>query len=108
MATANLVMGMFVGIVTFTVLVTLLALTIGLILLLPMAVVTGALLLVSSRLFGRFERFRYRTLLDLPIARPHRPVTADGLVAPPEVGACCPAPPGRRWATACCSCRSAC
>jgi signal transduction histidine kinase len=77
-ATANLVMGMFVGIVTFTVLFTLLATTLGLILVLPMAVVTGALLLVSSRVFGRFERFRYRTLVDLPIARPHRPVTATG------------------------------
>lgn len=77
-ATANLVVGMFVGIVTFTVLVTLLATTLGLILVLPMAVVTGALLLLSSRVFGRFERFRYRTLLDLPIARPHRARTVTG------------------------------
>ncbi len=77
-ATANLVVGMFVGIVTFTVLVTLLATTFGLILLLPLAVVTGALTLVLSRVFGRFERFRYRCLLDVDIPRPHRPLPAAG------------------------------
>ncbi|MGZ4758502.1 MAG: sensor histidine kinase [Acidimicrobiales bacterium] len=77
-ATANLVVGMFVGIVSFTVLITLLATTLGLILVLPMAIVTGALTLVLSRVFGRFERFRYRCLLDLDIARPHRPLPAAG------------------------------
>ena len=77
-ATANLVMGMFVGVVTFSVLISLLATTVGLILVLPMAIVTGVLLLVCSRVFGRFERFRYRTLLDLPIARPHRSGAVTG------------------------------
>src|SRR6185503_15804409 len=56
----------------------LLATTVGLILVLPLAVVTAALTLVLSRVFGRFERFRYRTLLDLDIARPHRPLPRTG------------------------------
>ena len=75
-ATANLILGLVVGVVTFSVLVTLLATAFGLLLIFPLSVVCAVATLALSRVFGRFERFRYRCLLDLDIARPH-PAIAD-------------------------------
>jgi len=75
-ATANLILGLVVGVVTFSVLVTLLATAFGLLLIFPLSVVCAVATLALSRGFGRFERFRYRCLLDLDIARPH-PAIAD-------------------------------
>ncbi len=87
LATANMVVGMFVGILTFTVLVTLLATTLGLIPVLPLAVVTGALLLVQLEIA--------RPLRAVPLPHPARPAHRppaparhrDGMVAAAEGGA---------------------
>jgi signal transduction histidine kinase len=58
-------------VITFTVVVTLLAITLGLLITFPLAIPIAWLLFVLACGMGRIERSRVRTLLDVDLANPH-------------------------------------
>jgi signal transduction histidine kinase len=68
------VLDLFVGIITFTVVLTLLSTAAGLAILVPLAIPVVWLLFVASAGFGRLERSRTRELLDVDIPDPHAPL----------------------------------
>ena len=62
-----------VGTVTFTVVITLLATSLGLAVVAPLAVPVAWLLFAAAQLLGRVERSRLAALLDLDLADPYPP-----------------------------------
>lgn len=80
-AAAYNVTGMFVGIVTFTVIVTLLALSVGLLPAMLLGIPGAWLTFLVSRGFGRFERGRHNALTDVIITDPVPPLQRDGWFA---------------------------
>ncbi len=70
----HLLLDLPVGVVTFTVVVTLAALSIGLLITFPLAVVTIWLLFVVSRGLAAMERSRFAALLDLELGDPVVPL----------------------------------
>ena len=72
---------LLVGTVTFTVVVTLLSTSAGLLVTLPFAVPFLWLLFVCSAGFGRMERSRAAALLDTEISDPHPPLPPRGWFA---------------------------
>ena len=77
-ATAHLIIDLPVGVITFTAMTTLLAVTFGTLIILPIALVTGVLALVCARVFGYLERWRAEALLDVHIDAPRRPLPDHG------------------------------
>ena len=75
---SHLCTDLLVGTVTFTVMVTLLATSLGLAIVAPLAVPVVWLLLTSAEALGRVERARLAALLDLDLGNPHRPSVATG------------------------------
>src|SRR5947209_10364521 len=68
-----------VGTVTFSVIVTLLATSVGLAVIVPVGAVLVWLLFAVAQTLGRIERSRLAALLDLDLtARPHPPLQAAG------------------------------
>src|SRR5579862_4338365 len=55
-ATAHLVIDLPVGVITFSAMTALLATTFGVLVIFPLALITGALALAFARLFGHLER----------------------------------------------------
>src|SRR5580765_75416 len=78
-ATLHVIGDLYVGVVTFTVIITLLALTAGLAITVVLAIPVAWLLFALARLFGRMERARAATLLDVVVGDPHRPATGSWL-----------------------------
>jgi signal transduction histidine kinase len=78
-ATLHVIGDLYVGIVTFTVIITLLALTAGLAITVVLAIPVAWMLFVLARLFGRMERARAATLLGVAVGDPHRPATGSWL-----------------------------
>jgi signal transduction histidine kinase len=66
-------LGILVGTVTFTLVITLLSVTVGLLVVLPLAVPFAWALFWLSAAFGRLERSRIRALLGVELADPHDP-----------------------------------
>ena len=64
----------FVGTVTFTVMITLLSLTAGLLIVFPIAIPIIWLTFAAGEVLGRLERSRTRALLGVDIPNPHRPL----------------------------------
>jgi signal transduction histidine kinase len=75
-ALTHLALDLFVGIITFTVTVTLLVTTVGLLLAFPLAIPFAWLLFVASRFMGRAERSRIAALLGVEIDDPVPPLEA--------------------------------
>jgi signal transduction histidine kinase len=73
-ALANVALDLPFGVITFTFVVTLLAMTLGLLITFPLAIVTGMLLLYVSDRLGRVERARAAALLDVDYGSPHPPL----------------------------------
>jgi signal transduction histidine kinase len=71
---AYLFLGVLVGAVTFSVILTLLATTASLVIVFPIALPFAWLMFVSARGFGRLERSRAAALLDVDIPDPHAPL----------------------------------
>jgi signal transduction histidine kinase len=71
-ATGHLVLDLPIGVVTFTTVVTLFVTAVATIIVFPIAIVAAAGLLVASRLFAAFERFRAGALLDVRVDPPRR------------------------------------
>jgi signal transduction histidine kinase len=69
-----LILDLYVGAVTFSVTLALLATSVGVAIIVPVAILVAWLLFVTSTGFGRIERSRARALLDLDIANPHAPL----------------------------------
>jgi signal transduction histidine kinase len=74
---AHLCLDLWVGTVTFTVIVTLLATSLGLAVVAPVAVPVVWLLFAAGQWLGRLERSRLAALLDLDLADPYPPPAAD-------------------------------
>jgi signal transduction histidine kinase len=72
----HLVLDLFVGIATFSVVITLLATSVGLLITFPLALPVAWLLFTSSHLFADIERSRYGALLDVRLADPVPPLQA--------------------------------
>jgi signal transduction histidine kinase len=70
--TAHLVLDLWVGIITFTVTVTLLVTTVSLVIVFPVAVVLAWITEWVVRVLGRAERYRLAVFLDVNLADPHR------------------------------------
>jgi signal transduction histidine kinase len=66
-------LGFFVATLTFSFMITLLAISVGLLIVLPLAVPFAWLLFVLGDAFGRVERSRLRALLGVELADPHEP-----------------------------------
>jgi signal transduction histidine kinase len=66
----HVMLDVFVGVATFSVVITLLATTAGLLITFPLAIPVAWLLFASARLIGRIERSRYAVLLGEPLADP--------------------------------------
>jgi signal transduction histidine kinase len=75
---SHLLLDVFVGSVTFSVTVSLLAITLGLLITFPLALPFIWLLFVVSRLMGRIERSRIHALLGVRLADPVPPLQARG------------------------------
>ena len=69
----HLVLGVFIGIATFTLMVVLLALSISLLITFPLALPFVWALFVVARGIGRVERSRYAALLGVEMVDPARP-----------------------------------
>lgn len=78
-ASLHLLLNFVIGTFSFVVVVTLLATTVGLLLVFPIAFVTGWLLWAITTGLGILERGRFRILLDSPITTPPAP-SADGVL----------------------------
>jgi signal transduction histidine kinase len=74
----HLLLDVFVGTVTFTVTVTLLAISLGLLITFPLALPFIWLTFVASRLMGRMERSRIDALLGVRLADPIPPLQGRG------------------------------
>ena len=72
-ALTYLVLGLVIGTIYFAVVVTLVAVTVGTLPVLPVAIVSGWLLFVVSAGFGRLERSRLSAFLGVNIPEPHTP-----------------------------------
>jgi signal transduction histidine kinase len=72
----HVVLDVVVGTATFTVVITLLATTAGLLITFPLALPFAWLLFAVTRLIGRVERTRYAALLGVPLADPIPPLQA--------------------------------
>jgi signal transduction histidine kinase len=77
----HVLLDVLVGTVTFSVLFTLLALSVSLLITFPLAIPPIYLLFWSGHVFGRIERTRLAALLDLPLADPVPPLRATGWFA---------------------------
>jgi signal transduction histidine kinase len=75
---AHLCLDLWVGTATFTVIVTLLAISLGLAVVAPLAVPVVWLLFAAAQWLGRLERSRLAALLDLDLADPYPPPAAGG------------------------------
>jgi signal transduction histidine kinase len=75
---AHLCLGLPVGTATFTVVVTLLATSVGLAVVAPLAVPVVWLLFAAAQWLGRIERSRLAALLGLDLADPYPPPAAAG------------------------------
>jgi len=75
-ALAYLVLGFPFGLIYLIVMVNLVALTVGTLPVLPVAIVMGWVLFVVSAAFGRLERSRLAALLGVDVPEPHRPSPA--------------------------------
>ncbi len=75
---AHLCTDVLVGTVTFTVVIALLATSLGLAIVAPLAVPVVWLLLASAQVMGRIERSRLAALLDLDLGDPYPPPAATG------------------------------
>ena len=60
--------------IAFTLVITLLSVTVGLLITFPLAIPFAWLLFVTAAGLGRIERSRVRALLDVDIANPHPPL----------------------------------
>ncbi len=100
----HLVTDVVVGVVTFSVVITLLATTLGLLVTVVGAMAMFWLLMVVSRGFGHLERSRAAALLGVPLLDPVPPLQCDGLVAaPPRTGQVAGAVEGGRLPACSCS-----
>jgi signal transduction histidine kinase len=70
-ALAHVSLGIFIAPVTFSIVLTLLALSAGLAITFPLAVPVAWLLFTAADVFGRVERSRFAALLDLDLEYPH-------------------------------------
>lgn len=77
-ATGHLVLSLFVGVAMFAVMVPLLTVSVALVVLFPISLILAWLLFFVADQFGRFERFRLRSLLDIDVASPSRPPSTGG------------------------------
>jgi signal transduction histidine kinase len=75
----HLVLGMFIGIGTFTWVVPSLALSVGLLITFPLALPSVWLLFVGARIYGHVERSRYAALLGVELGDPVPPLQATSL-----------------------------
>ena len=73
----HVMLDVFVGAATFSVVVTLLALTVGLLITFPLALPFAWLLFAAAHLIGRIERSRYAALLGVALADPVPPLQAQ-------------------------------
>lgn len=80
-AAAYNVTGLFVGSFTFSVVITLLSLAVGLLPAMLLGIPGAWLMFVISRGFGRFERVRHNALNDTPISDPVPPLQRQGWFA---------------------------
>jgi signal transduction histidine kinase len=67
----HLLLNLAIGIPSFALMVALVTTTAGLLIVFPLAVLTGGLLLFVTRAGGAVERLRYRWLLGVEIVNPH-------------------------------------
>lgn len=74
LSTVHVLTDLWVGVLTFTVVVTLLVTTLSLAVTLVLVVPFGWLTITASRQLGRMERARARVFLDLDVRDPHRPL----------------------------------
>jgi signal transduction histidine kinase len=73
-ALTHVLLDVYVGAITFSVTIALLATTAGLLITFPLAVPVAWLLFVSVRVMAHIERSRYRALLDVELADPVPPL----------------------------------
>ncbi len=72
----HVLLDVFVGVATFSVVITLLAMSVGLLITFPLALPFVWSLFAFARLFGRIERSRHAVLLGVPLADPIPPLQA--------------------------------
>jgi signal transduction histidine kinase len=77
LATMHVIGDLFMGVITFTVIFTLLATTAGLAITFVLAIPAAWLLFALARFFGRVERARAAALLGVVVADPNLPVTGS-------------------------------
>src|SRR5687768_5650478 len=73
---AHLCLDLWVGTLSFTAVVTLLATSLGLVVVAPLAIPVAWLLFAAAQWLGRLERSRLAALLDLHLADPYPPPAA--------------------------------
>jgi signal transduction histidine kinase len=73
-ALANIALDLPFGVITFSLVVTLLAVSLGLVVTFPLAIVTAFALFYVSAGLGRVERARAAALLDVDYGSPHAPL----------------------------------
>jgi signal transduction histidine kinase len=76
----HLLLNLAIGIPSFALMVALVTTTAGLLIVFPLAVLTGGLLLFVTRAGGAVERLRYRWLLGVEIVNPHPRQVEGGIL----------------------------
>src|SRR5690606_19738879 len=77
-ALTHVLLDVYVGALTFSVVLTLLVTTASLLFVFPVAIPLAWLLFVSARVLGHFERARYAALLDVHLVDPVPPLRERG------------------------------